>query len=72
MQKINFELWNRGDAEAGVQPVSEDITLTLKYGGWDDETPQILAEEMLNSFRKVLDGRTMARWSIESEGKLSV
>lgn len=38
MQSIKFVLTDNGDSLAGIQPFYEEVVITFKYGGHDEQS----------------------------------
>lgn len=46
-----------GEAAAGLRSWEETFTITLEFGGWDDETIQALIDAFSQDIREILDAR---------------
>lgn len=53
-QKLKFHFIDQGDPEAGISSSREEITVTLKFGGHDEETLAVLTELMREAIYKSL------------------
>lgn len=53
-QKLKFHFIDSGDPSGGISPTREEITVTLKFGGHDEETLAVLTELMREAIYKSL------------------